>query len=330
MPVKKQVLTEVHYMECVHPRNCRKDRVRENVHLTNAEFDCFTEQEAPVALIVKYYNSYYNDETDETVYECSEMPYRLANGKLYTRYATIADTDRLRMEPWDYKPGYELSVLHQDDEPFVPYGISKDLPAFDDSYAANSYASYNHMVERVQDMQSACIMVGNGLWRKALEPAYNIVGGGWSDSRWAAVKIAYQPNDETEYAYSAAEWDRVIEKVQKMSSRKMDFDHEDKIEVLIPEAVALPKSWENSDLQHGARAVKYLVKAMEELELFHKAEWLNASLCANETEQFLKKYLRGIVYRKQRGCGMLTEEQLEAATDSAYNDLMSRTKLIDY
>lgn len=59
MPTKREVSTEVHYMEPVRPRNCRKDRVRENVFLANAEFDCFTEEEAPVALIVKHYDSHY-------------------------------------------------------------------------------------------------------------------------------------------------------------------------------------------------------------------------------------------------------------------------------
>ena len=53
MPTTRAIPTEVHYMEPVRPRNCRKDRVRENVFLANAEFDCFTEEEAPVALIVK-------------------------------------------------------------------------------------------------------------------------------------------------------------------------------------------------------------------------------------------------------------------------------------
>ena len=77
MPTTRAIPTEVHYMEPVRPRNCRKDRVRENVFLANAEFDCFTEEEAPVALIVKHYGSRYDEETDEMFYECNETPYCL-------------------------------------------------------------------------------------------------------------------------------------------------------------------------------------------------------------------------------------------------------------
>jgi len=124
----------------------------------------------------------------------------------------------------------------------------------------------------------------------------------------------------------------VVEKIKEDSFNqdKIDFANEDKIEVLIPEAVALPASWEKSDLQRGARAVNHLVKAMDELKSFNKAEWLNASLCANETEGFLRKYLCGIVYRRQRGTDMLTEEQLNAATEQAYNDLLNRTRIDRY
>lgn len=162
MPTKREVSTEVHYMEPVRPRNCRKDRVRENVFLANAEFDCFTEEEAPVALIVKHYDSHYDKETDEMFYECNETPYRLANGKLYTCCEILEDTDRLSLKPYSCKPNYDLETLHQDDEPFVLLGISKYLPAFDDSYAANAYASREHMEERFQDMQGDYIMVGHG------------------------------------------------------------------------------------------------------------------------------------------------------------------------
>lgn len=168
MPTTRAIPTEVHYMEPVRPRNCRKDRVRENVFLANAEFDCFTEKEAPVALIVKHYGSRYDEETDEMFYECNETPYRLANGKLYTCYEILEDTDRLSLEPYSHKPNYDLETLHQDDEPFVLLGISKYLPAFDDSYAAKTYASRERMEERFRDMQGDYIMVGHGLWCEAL------------------------------------------------------------------------------------------------------------------------------------------------------------------
>ena len=103
MPTTRAIPTEVHYMEPVRPRNCRKDRVRENVFLANAEFDCFTEEEAPVALIVKHYGSHYDEETDEMFYECNETPYRLANGKLYTCCEILEDTDRLSLKPYSCK-----------------------------------------------------------------------------------------------------------------------------------------------------------------------------------------------------------------------------------
>lgn len=330
MPTTRTIPTEVHYMEPVRPRNCRKDRVRENVFLANAEFDCFTEEEAPVAFIVKHYDSRYDKETDEVIHECNETPYRLANGKLYTCCEILEDTDRLSLKPYSCKPNYDLETLHQGDEPFVLLGISKYLPAFDDSYAANAYASREHMEERFQDMQGDYIMVGHGLWREALEPAYNIVGGGWIDDRWASVRIAYQPKDEREYGYSAAEWDTVIERVQNGCSYKLDLAHEDKIEVLIPEAVSLPSSNENDELNHLARAVKLMNSAGVELEGISKLDSDTAYGVADDVETRLKGKLEALAQRKQRGCGTLSEEQLEAAIESAYDDLMSRTKLTDY
>lgn len=325
MPTTRTIPTEVHYMEPVRPRNCRKDRVRENVFLANAEFDCFTEEEAPVALIVKHYDSHYDKETDEMFYGCNETPYRLANGKLYTCCEILEDTERLSLKPYSCKPNYYLETLHQDDEPFVLLGISKYLPAFDDSYAANAYASREHMEERFQDMQGDYIMVGHGLWREALEPAYNIV-----DDRWARVRIAYQPKDEREYGYSAAEWDTVIERVQNGCSYKLDLAHEDKIEVLIPEAVSLPSSNENDEVNHLARAVKLMNSAGVELEGISKLDSDTAYGVADDVETRLKGKLEALAQRKQRGCGTLSEEQLEAATESAYNDLLNRTKITDY
>lgn len=72
---------------------------------------------------------------------------------------------------------------------------------------------------------------------------------------------AGETKDEREYGYSAAEWDTVIEKAQDSCSYKLDFTYEDKIEVLIPEAVSLPSSNENDELNHLARAVKLMNSA---------------------------------------------------------------------
>ena len=163
-----------------------------------------------------------------------------------------------------------------------------------------------------------------------MEPAYNIVGGGWIDDRWARVRIAFQPKDEREYGYSAAEWDTVIERVQNGCSYKLDLAHEDKIEVLIPEAVSLPSSNEKDELNHLARAVKLMNSAGVELEGISKFDSDTAYGVADDVETRLKGKLEALAQRKQRGCGTLSEEQLEAAIESAYDDLMSRTKLTDY
>lgn len=330
MPTTRTIPTEVHYMEPVLPRNCRKDRVRENTFLANAELDCFTEEEAPVALIVKHYDSRYDKETDEEIHECNETPYRLANGKLYTCCEVLDDTDRLRLKPYRTKPNYDLETLHQGDEPFVLLGISKYLPAFDDSYAANAYASRERMEERFQNMQGDFIMVGRELWREALEPAYDIVCGGWSDARWVCVRIAYQPKDERDYGYSAAEWNKVADYIEEHSAYSKDLAHEDKIEVLIPEAVTLPSSNEKDELNHLARAAQLLDSAGVELEGISKLDSDMAYGVADDVETRLKGKLEALAQRKQRECGMLSEEQLEAAIESAYDDLLSRTKLTDY
>lgn len=329
MPTTRIVPTEVHYMEPVRPRNCRKDRVRENTFLANAEFDCFTEEEAPVALIVKHYDSRYDKETDEMFYECSEKPYRLANGKLYTCYEVLEDTDRLRLKFYDCKPNYKLETLHQDDVLFVSLAISKELPAFDDSYYKNTHASRERMKERFQDMQGDYIMVGSGLWREALEPAYCIAGGGRGDCGWACSKIVY-PENKQGYSWNAAEWDKVADCIEKHNAHSKDLAHEDKIEVLIPEAVSLPSSNEKDELNHLARAVKLMDSAGVELEGISKLDSDMAYGVADEVETRLKGKLEALAQRKQRGCGMLSEEQLEAATESAYNDLLNRTRIDRY
>ena len=129
---------------------------------------------------------------------------------------------------------------------------------------------------------------------------------------------------------AGAEWDTVIERVQNGCSYKLDLAHEDKIEVLIPEAVALPSSNEKDELNHLARAVKLMDSAGVELEGISKLESDMAYGVADEVETRLKGKLEALAQRKQRGCGTLSEEQLEAAIESAYDDLMSRTKLTDY
>ena len=325
MPTKCEILTEVHYMERVHPRNCRKDRVRENIFLANAVFEAFTEDEAPVALIVKYYDLHRPVDPENIAYECNEMPCRLANGKLYTLYSAIGDDDRLSIGA--VRGDYDLKIASQDDKLFVPVDIGKELSCFDDRYAWYTANSEERMAERFHDAQRKYIMIGNELWHESTEPAYELISTYYGTS----TRIVF-PSNETEYRYNASEWGNVVEKIKEDSFNqdKIDFANEDKIEVLIPEAVALPASWEKSDLQRGARAVNHLVKAMDELKSFNKAEWLNASLCANETEGFLRKYLCGIVYRRQRGTDMLTEEQLNAATEQAYNDLLNRTRIDRY
>lgn len=329
MPTTRTIPTEVHYMEPVHVRNCRKDRVRENAFLADAEFDCFTEDEAPVALIVKHYDSRYDKETDEMVYECTETPYRLVKGKLYKREMTVEDTDRLRLKFYDCKPNYKLETLHQDDVLFVSLAISKELPAFDDSYYKNTHASRERMKERFQDMQGDYIMVGSGLWREALEPAYCIAGGGWGDCGWACSKIVY-PENKQGYSWNAAEWDKVADCIEKHNAHSKDLAHEDKIEVLIPEAVSLPSSNEKDELNHLARAVKLMDSAGVELEGISKFDSDMAYGVADEVETRLKGKLEALAQRKQRGCGMLSEEQLEAATESAYNDLLNRTRIDRY
>lgn len=329
MPTKRNIPTEVHYMERVRPRNCRKDRVRGNVFHADAVFKAFTEEEAPVALIVKHYDFHHPVDPENIVYECTEKPYRLANGKLYTMYSAIGDNDRLSIGA--VRGDYDFEIVSQDDELFVPADIGKELSCFDDRYAWYTTISEEHMAERFHDAQRKYIMVGDALWRESSEPAYNIVGGGWGDDRWADVHIAYQPKDEREYAYNAAEWDKVTEEVQKNSARKVDFAHEDKIEVLIPEAVALPSSYEKDELNHLARAVEHMNTAVVELGATGQ-HMLSESVYEQllKVEREVKSRLKSLAQRKQRGTGTLTEEQLEAATESAYNDLLNRTKLTGY
>lgn len=228
MPTKCEILTEVHYMERVHPRNCRKDRVRENVFFANAVFEAFTEDEAPVALIVKYYDLHRPVDPENIAYECNEMPCRLANAKLYTLYSAIGDDDRLSIGA--VRGDYDLKIASQDDKLFVPVDISKELSCFDDRYAWYTANSEERMAERFHDAQRKYIMIGNELWHESTEPAYELISTYYGTS----TRIVF-PSNETEYRYNASEWGNVVEKIKEDSFNqdKIDWVRRNKDSIMV-------------------------------------------------------------------------------------------------
>ena len=332
-----EIPVEVHYLETVLPPRCRNHRYRENATMVNVEVEAFSGDEAPVALIAREYHwKGYDAAADDECYECKETTYRLANGKLYTLYDSIADKSFLEDEDFRaFSWGSRLAWkrLRHSDGPFEPKEISKDLPEWIPRHKWTPTDAGS--LEEFSDFAAELVIVDGFLWREANEPAYKIANSGGTpfttiNPRYHSSASFEDSLDEYDYHYNANQWGDAVEWIQKYwrASYEPDFDHMDKIEVLIPEAVALPTKAERECLHDIGKAVKcanillILLERTEYFGIFGQMYNLAAEL---ETQLRIK--LEPLAERWKRGCAEnpITEDSgwLEQSVEAAYQELVS-------
>ena len=136
--------------------------------------------------------------------------------------------------------------------------------------------------------------------------------------------------NEYVYHYNANQWGDAVEWIQKYwrASYEPDFDHMDKIEVLIPEAVALPTKAEKDSLHHMGCALTFVKRAVKELKESEDADgFLAAGELASLLESHMRIELEHLAERWTRGCdeNPITEDSgwLEQSVDAAYLVLVS-------
>ena len=328
---------EVHYLETVLPPRCRNHRYRENAAMVNVEVEAFSGDEAPVALIAREYRwKDYDEATVDECYECKETPYRLANGKLYTLYDSIADKSFLEDEDFRaFSWGSRLAWkrLRHSDGPFEPKEISKDLPEWSPRHKWTPTDAGS--LEELSDFAAELVIVDGFLWREANEPAYKIANSGGTPSTTIArhyhASASFEDSlDEYVYHYNANQWGDAVEWIQKYwrASYEPDFDHMDKIEVLIPEAVALPTKAERDSLHHMGCALTCVKRAVKELKESEDADgFLDAEELASLLESHMRIELEHLAERWKRGCAEnpITEDSgwLEQSVEAAYQELVS-------
>ena len=323
-----QIPVEVHYLEMVLPPRCRNHRYRENATMVNVEVEAFSGDEAPVALITKVHK--YRER-----WVCTETPYRLANGKLYTPCDHLKDAmpiDDPNFRAFCWYSSWLRKTLCYDDAPFIPKEISKDLP----EWTRFCGAEQEHVeVDSLRSFFAECIIVDGYLWKESSEPAYEV------NTLWhpASIEITDRRDCsagfedsflDCSYDFNANQRNEAVEWIQKHwnDSDEPDFDHMDKIEVLIPESVALPTKAERECLHDIGKAVKcanillILLERTEYFGIFGQMYNLAAEL---ETQLRIK--LEPLAERWKRGCAEnpITEDSgwLEQSVEAAYQELVS-------
>ena len=304
MPTTRTIPTEVHYSEIVRPERCRVDYWRENVVNVDLILDAYTDDEAPVALIVRRYGAKGDKET----------PYRLVNGKLYKALKPVPQGVCFKFDVEHHRRPSFMTLEPVDCLGFEPEPITKDLPcAGVFHWPRPLHPEKAKALEILEEERVACILVGDVLWIESLEPAYYRIGAG---------RYVGGSTDGGKYEWNATEPEEALRESQV--SEDAEIEYQERIEVLIPEAVALPTNREKREVEHMARAMEHLNSAGEELEKLSSLDSEIAFNGAGEVKARLIRKLEELEMRKQRGCGSLSDEQLAENVKTAYNNLLER------
>ncbi len=336
-PTKVTIPVEVHYEEVVQVPRCRKDRWRENAVVTEVDLDSYTGDQAPVALLAKYCDKGYTGPFVE--------PYRLVNGKLYLqvsewcRYIDNSDSlGRSQSRPDSctallYETNKSLRLAEPEELCFEPRPVSSDLKCVDNewgTYKIDPYDLEKNLASLADEIESF-VLIDGALWREAPEPAYYFYWSGLTPD----INQGFHQREH--YDMAASEWDKVKERMTRRSAEEVDFGRVDCIEILIPEAVAMPTGNERDVLKTLAEAINDLRRvrerirerdgASELLGLGHPDEAPSFTEQTVETayaslEERLYDALEKIELRRQRGTVKLTDEELRAAVDDSYSRLM--------
>ena len=321
-----EIPVEAHYLEEVVPPKCRKPRHRENVINATIEVPALSGDEAPVALVAKVHTQ------GEHGWEWIVTPYRLMNGKLFRRFDSLTnakrfeDGDRLRLKADCFRCS-AISIAKRDEEPFVPDEISKELP--ERPWAFLPENSVDGMMDKVTAIQDELALINGELWIETPEPAYRLIG------RYGSRVIQSMQRRTVSfpggyYLYNAAEWDEQIgrlreiyckndEDAQRLEESILRFD---RIEVLIPEAVALPSSHEIDTMRGLSSALKRLTDLYEDMDKLYGGEPHPVPLSIYETRYDviceLEDLLDELAVRELRGCG--DPESVEKLAEAAISD----------
>lgn len=293
MSKKIEIPVEIHYVEMQY--------YWKSTATIPFEVEAVTEEEAPVAMLEKMHY-FSNDHEPDHGYLWKA--WRLWRGKLYTK--------RFERKNGMLRFSYRSKRYLGDDERFVlyqgsgPIGLtdSKDHPTAPDP-------SLEHMQSLLEEHMGRLIALGDSLWEEAAEPGYGL----WPAGRQAALDIF--PGDDWRCTHNANEWAEFYDQMKalKADGKWPGDEYTHRIEVLIPEAVALLSSSERNEIEHLATAANLLDSAADELTAARGDGF--AADDADELLSGLKRRLLDILadlaQREQRGYRQLSEEELEQA-----------------
>ena len=198
------------YWEEVMPPRCKVARGRANVGKIELADAAPTEEEAPVALRVR---------ADEK----KPVEYRLFNSELYVA------TEEPFSETLLMRRGLPASPCADNPfDGFIPKPINKELERFH-GYRYGLY-DYSAMVEMADTWAGGHIVFGGRFWEKTKEPCYCM--------DWVGVGLAGCPT--TGNTANALEREVAVGEWTRRYGAEHVCAHAPTIEVVIPEAVALP------------------------------------------------------------------------------------------
>ncbi len=316
MVKKIEIPVTVHFNEVVIPPRCKVERKRENAFVENVAFDCYTDDEAPIAMIAKCWNWTHWRRKNERIRV--EKPYRLIDGQLYTEFLHVPEGGQLELTA----PHQDLEIL-QDDSPFTPMPISKDLPRYDDWVDWTGFSEEEMRTELSYHFEGRkkLVFVNGGLWQKSGEPFYDVSSYSYhTDKAMLSVEEdKFQYYERHDDCFNANELTFAREKLKKYNDGYENIDDEDRIEVLIPSAVGLMLSNEREALEKFKHCVNELESARSHLSKIDGAviqvDAKPIQQALNDVLDSLLKMMRVIVTREARGHHLTAKEESKAVKD---------------
>lgn len=317
MPTTRIVPAEVHFTEIVSVK--RKGKyTRKGMKMIDVPIDSFTEDEAPVALIVK--EGWYDN---EDLYHCNEEPIRFVKGKLYKEWEALGEGCRFlfakdpRLNPYRAaRRKTQFFMVDQSVPVFEPLSIEVD------GYPYHESCDYYDLEERVtadfQNQIDQLVFIGGKLWRTTPEPAYEVCRSELS------IRCFNGEEEWDWYTFNANERESAMHRLAQASTYPIDPNHKDQIDVLIPEAVALPTNREKKEIKHMVIAVAHLHKAGKQLEKVKKAVYEHILEEKAEIEEEVRMKMLEVEQRSYRGYNIPTQDVLAEKVDEDFRKRFNR------
>ena len=220
------VTTRIRHLDKVVPRHCRKERCVERGTWVKTCLAKAPEADAPVALRLTGCGG-----------DKEGREYRLWRGSLYVECPDPENVlcDHLMPAPADSGVQRLPEGYSDEDEP-----VSDRLPAWRGEYEA---CGFDAKLSELSEWLGRYALVGDRLWQKAEEPMYEIEKSRFVRRKWTARIRDKGQYNALEYGKLAAMRDLAASGHPEISA-----SIEGRIEVLIPEAVAAPRSAESKGL----------------------------------------------------------------------------------